>query len=161
MNIPKCRGTAFRALSSCRERGQAMIEFAFVMPLVVLLLMGVFDLGRAVYAYNTLQSVARETARYGTFKPSSIMDSCTFPFLTEYCQNGVANTAALDPTLIVITSRCLLKDRVTQVTPTQQCVKPYILEVSVRYTFQPVTLLFSPLPLTGKTEMMIELAPQD
>lgn len=152
MNIPNKNRTAPRS-----SRGQAMIEFAFVMPLVVLLLMGVFDLGRAVYAYNTGQSVARETARYGTFKPSSIIPLCTYPFLTEYCQNGVANTAALDPTLIVITSRCLKPNRVDL----GPCIKPNILEVSVRYTFQPVTLLFTPLTLTGKTEMMIELAPQD
>lgn len=136
-----------------------MVEFAFVIPALVLILMGVFDLGRAVYAYNVTQSVARETARYGTFKPSSIIDTCSYPFLTEYCQYAVANTVGLDPTQIVITSRCWTENRLTVVTPTQLCFKRDILEVVVTYTFQPVTLLFSSLTLRGKSEMMAEIPP--
>jgi Flp pilus assembly protein TadG len=44
-------------------RGQALVEFALVIPLFLLLLVGLFDLGRAVFAYNTLTNAAREGAR--------------------------------------------------------------------------------------------------
>jgi Flp pilus assembly protein TadG len=45
------------------RRGQALVEFALVIPIFLLLLFAIFDLGRAVFAYNTLTSAAREGAR--------------------------------------------------------------------------------------------------
>jgi Flp pilus assembly protein TadG len=58
-----------------RRRGQALVEFALVLPLLLLLLVGLFDLGRAVFAYNTLTNAAREGARIAIvnqYKPSII-----------------------------------------------------------------------------------------
>jgi Flp pilus assembly protein TadG len=58
-----------------RGRGQALVEFALVIPLFLLLLVGLFDLGRAVFAYNTLTNAAREGARtaiVNQYKPSII-----------------------------------------------------------------------------------------
>ena len=46
-----------------RPRGQGLIEFALVIPIFLLLLVALFDLGRAVFAYNTLTNAAREGAR--------------------------------------------------------------------------------------------------
>lgn len=46
-----------------RQRGQALVEFALILPLLVLLLVGVFDFGRAIYAYNTISNAARQGAR--------------------------------------------------------------------------------------------------
>jgi hypothetical protein len=40
-----------------------MTEFAFVLPVFILVLVGLFDLGRAVFAYNTITNAAREGAR--------------------------------------------------------------------------------------------------
>jgi Flp pilus assembly protein TadG len=45
------------------RRGQALVEFALVIPLFLLMLVAIFDLGRAVFAYNTLTNAAREGAR--------------------------------------------------------------------------------------------------
>lgn len=58
-----------------RRTGQALVEFALVIPLFLLLLVGLFDLGRAVFAYNTLTNAAREGARMAIvnqYKPSII-----------------------------------------------------------------------------------------
>jgi len=44
-------------------RGQALVEFAIVFPIALLLLMAVFDAGRAVFMYNGLTNAAREGAR--------------------------------------------------------------------------------------------------
>jgi Flp pilus assembly protein TadG len=46
-----------------RHRGQALVEFALLFPILVLILLGIFDLGRAVFAYNTIGGAAREGAR--------------------------------------------------------------------------------------------------
>ena len=46
-----------------KRRGQALVEFALVIPIFLLLLIALFDVGRAVFAYNTLTNAAREGAR--------------------------------------------------------------------------------------------------
>jgi len=46
-----------------RGRGQALAEFALILPITLLLLLAVFDLGRAVFLYNGLTNAAREGAR--------------------------------------------------------------------------------------------------
>jgi len=51
------------ASRSVRREGQALVEFALVLPVFLLIVFGVFDLGRAVYAYNTVANAAREGAR--------------------------------------------------------------------------------------------------
>jgi Flp pilus assembly protein TadG len=45
------------------ERGQALVEFALVLPVIVVIVLGLLDLGRAVYSYNTLAQSARQAAR--------------------------------------------------------------------------------------------------
>jgi Flp pilus assembly protein TadG len=46
-----------------RSRGQALVEFAFVFPIIVLLAFAFIDVGRAVFSYNTLTNAARQAAR--------------------------------------------------------------------------------------------------
>ena len=45
------------------HRGQALVEFAFVFPLIALLVFAFIDIGRAVFSYTTLTNAAREAAR--------------------------------------------------------------------------------------------------
>jgi Flp pilus assembly protein TadG len=45
------------------SRGQALVEFALIIPLFVLLLFGIVDFGRAVLASNSIANAAREGAR--------------------------------------------------------------------------------------------------
>ena len=49
-------------MSRSRE-GQSLVEFALILPIFVLLLVGIFDVGRAVYAFNTINNAARQGAR--------------------------------------------------------------------------------------------------
>lgn len=45
------------------QRSQALIEFALVSPVLLLLLFGIIDIGRAVFYYDTVNHAAREGAR--------------------------------------------------------------------------------------------------
>ena len=45
------------------ERGQSLVETALVLPILLLILMGIFDFGRAVFAFNAVSNAAREAAR--------------------------------------------------------------------------------------------------
>ena len=67
--------TFHRPRRGTRRRGQALVEFALVIPLFLLLLVSIFDLGRAVFAWNTLSNAAREGARIAIvnqYKPSIV-----------------------------------------------------------------------------------------
>jgi hypothetical protein len=46
------------------SRGQSMVEFALILPILMFLLMGFFDLGRVVLGHDALGHAAREAARY-------------------------------------------------------------------------------------------------
>lgn len=57
------RGKVLLAGRRERSRGQSLVEFAFVFPLIAMLAFAFVDLGRAVFDYNTLTNAAREAAR--------------------------------------------------------------------------------------------------
>ena len=44
-------------------RGQGLVEFALVFPVFIVLVFALFDVGRAVFAYNEITNAAREGAR--------------------------------------------------------------------------------------------------
>jgi Flp pilus assembly protein TadG len=72
--------------SRSRNRGQALVEFALVIPLFLLMLVGIFDLGRAVFSYNTLTNAAREGARLAIvnqYKPTIIQRAKDQTAITE------------------------------------------------------------------------------
>ena len=52
-----------RFLRRRQRRGQTLVEFALILPIFLLVLIGIFDFGRAVYAYNTISNAAREAVR--------------------------------------------------------------------------------------------------
>jgi Flp pilus assembly protein TadG len=51
---------------SNEERGQSLVELAVVFMLLMLILAGVADLGRAFFTYIALRDAAQEGAAYGT-----------------------------------------------------------------------------------------------
>jgi Flp pilus assembly protein TadG len=46
-----------------REHGQSLVEFALVIPIIVLMIASFVEIGRAVFAYNTVANAARQGAR--------------------------------------------------------------------------------------------------
>jgi len=52
-----------RASLTCDGRGQGLVEFALVFPILILLLLAIFDAGRLVFAYNDITNAARVGAR--------------------------------------------------------------------------------------------------
>jgi len=50
---------------SRRERGQALVEFAFVVPIFLILVLGMVDFGWALRSWITVTNSAREAARIG------------------------------------------------------------------------------------------------
>jgi len=47
-----------------KERGVELLEFALVLPFLLLLLVGTIEFGRAFYSYHILSKAVRDGARY-------------------------------------------------------------------------------------------------
>lgn len=47
------------------EKGQSLVEMALLLPLLLLLLAGIFDFGRLLYSYTHLHLATQETVRLG------------------------------------------------------------------------------------------------
>jgi len=54
---------------SSMRRGQTLVEFALLIPVFILLVVVVFDLGRAIYYYSAIYNAAREGVRFGVVHP--------------------------------------------------------------------------------------------
>lgn len=59
-----------------RARGQSLVEFALVFPIIVLLIAGFVEIGRAVFAYNTIANAARQGARVATVNQLANVTDC-------------------------------------------------------------------------------------
>ena len=53
------------------DRGMALVEFALVMPALMLVLVGCLDFGRALNAYVIVANASREGARYAMLHPDA------------------------------------------------------------------------------------------
>jgi len=71
-----------------QERGQNLLEFALVLPMLLIVAFGVLDLGRIFFATITLTNAAREGVRYLTIHPDDVAN--------EYAEYWGAQSAAID-----------------------------------------------------------------
>jgi Flp pilus assembly protein TadG len=71
-----------------------MVEFALVIPIFLLLLVAIFDLGRAVFAYNTLTNAAREGARLAAVNQYQ-------PSIVQRAKNSTSIVELNDPSVSV------------------------------------------------------------
>lgn len=82
------------------ERGQGMVEFALVAPVLLMLVFGVFDFGRALSNEITVTNSARDGARYiagvasagGTVSASSYLTTNADGYSTN-CPNASGSSA--------------------------------------------------------------------
>ncbi len=52
------------------EQGQSLLEFSISLVILLVLLAGIVDLGRALFTYMALRDAAQEGALYGSFNPT-------------------------------------------------------------------------------------------
>ena len=56
-----------------RTRGQSLVEAALALPVLVMLMLGLLDFGRAYYAIVSLKDAADEGATYASHHPSDVV----------------------------------------------------------------------------------------
>jgi Flp pilus assembly protein TadG len=123
------------------SRGQSVVEFALILPMFLLLIVVVFDLGRAVYAQHTIENAARAAARVG------IVDQTQANVINA----AMAATVGLDPTAV-------------NVAPTLNACSPMKIgcpvSVTVTYEFNVITPIVGQyvgtLDMTATTEIPAE-----
>jgi Flp pilus assembly protein TadG len=79
-------------------RGQALVEFALVVPIFLLLVFGLVDLGRAIYVNNAMAEAARDGARWGSVQARSATPAGLDSIASEV---AARMTAVPDPTIEV------------------------------------------------------------
>jgi Flp pilus assembly protein TadG len=81
-----------------RSLGQGLVEFGLVLPIFLAILIGMVDVGRAVWANNSVANAAREAARFASVHGGSCEDltsiGCTSAY---YCPVGTAVSTAAIP----------------------------------------------------------------
>jgi len=110
-----------------RSRGQAMVEFALIVPVFLLLLFALLDFGRVVYAQTTIAEDAREGARaglvaaldptvdntsYAKIRTAALAQSAGVT-MTNSNITGAAGACTATPADAVSASTCFFPDGVT------------------------------------------------
>jgi Flp pilus assembly protein TadG len=122
--------------------GQSLAELALILPLLLLILMGIFDLGRGIFFYSTIQNSAREGARYGAVNHC---DSTGIKNIVETHAYGLLNDLDVDDQIKFYDGR------------------PERIVVTVIYDFQTVTPLIGEffddgtIQLKAEARQLIEL----
>lgn len=97
---------SLRALG-CRlaadERGQALAEFALIMPMLFLLIAGILGFGRAYSLQQVVVDAAREGARAAVVQNTATADSATGVTAVKHIINTRLKNAAVDTTTATIT----------------------------------------------------------
>lgn len=66
----------FRSRTAGSRRGQTLVEFALILPVFIMLVVGILDFGRAVWATSALASAAREATRYAIVHGGAPDNAC-------------------------------------------------------------------------------------
>ena len=106
------------------ERGTTAVEFAIVVPLLLLILLGIIDFGRLLFVQVSLNAASREGARAASlYSPTSAQQSSVITRITDVVQQsspGTARLSALTETPIAVSTSGLcsptVKDELTAVT---------------------------------------------
>ena len=53
------------------KKGQSLVEVAISLPVILLILLGTFDFGMALFSYSILRDAAQEGALYASFNPGN------------------------------------------------------------------------------------------
>jgi hypothetical protein len=56
-------------------RGQSLVEFALIFPVVIFMLLGFLDIGRAIFYYSSLSNAVREGTRAGIVNRGYLEDA--------------------------------------------------------------------------------------
>jgi Flp pilus assembly protein TadG len=87
-----------------KQKGQAMVELAIALPILLLLTLGVIEVGRAAYFSIEVSEAARTGAQYGT---QSLADAANTPNITQAALNSVPDISSGSMTVTSVNQSCV------------------------------------------------------
>jgi Flp pilus assembly protein TadG len=151
-------GIARRRHRRTDHRGQTLVEFALVIPIVILLFMGIFDMARLVYFFNAISDAARNGVR-----EAIVNQSCS-----DVATSARSSAPGVDlsaSSAIVLT---VYRSPVVSATPTPDVCPGlgggygigYLAEVRVETTFSAITpvigQIVGPITMASTARLPIE-----
>jgi Flp pilus assembly protein TadG len=125
-------------------RAQGIVEFALVLPLFIMVVMGIVDFGMGLRAYVMVNNSSREGARYAIICPSTVNDDAIKTRVADY-STGLVTTGNV---------------YVTWQTPSQRCKSGDFVKVEATTNYNFITPLSAflpgPLRLTASSTMRVE-----
>lgn len=123
-----CAGRRKRLWRPASERGAAAVEFALVLPLLLAMLLGVVEMGLALYDKAVLTHASREGARAGiVLRSPKLSTSEISAIVLQRSQSALISLLPSSPPQVTV----------LQSSP---AAYPNTLQVSVQYTFQGIAL---------------------
>lgn len=145
------------------SRGQSLVEFALLLPVLLLFLLGILEFGRILFIYANLFNAAREASRYGLTDPGNQVEIqraardriYTVPpedvIITVWYDTGPPTYQGItDPKYLVAGYRIIVDLRYDAefITPLIQSFAPsgFPIHVVARRTIQRVHIIQTPTP---------------
>jgi Flp pilus assembly protein TadG len=128
------------------HRGAAVVEFAIIFPVLIVLLFGVIDFGRAFFLRNNLVAAAREGARSGAVMSDPCASDAT-DLMRARVREYVSSFGGATPT-----------DGQIQVTTPGGCAANTATNVRVQvvdYAFTPLTPVFRMIDYTSALRITV------
>lgn len=118
-----------------RQKGSGILEVALVLPVLMITLLAIADLGRYVYATNLMPYLAREGARWASLQAARPARKVDSPTVAKYVRSLAAG----------------LPEELVKVETT---LEPQNIAVKVSLIFQPVLNVFGgPITVQGHASM--------
>lgn len=120
-----------RFIKDVNESGAAMVEFAIVLPLLLLLVFGIIEFGFLLYNKAMLTNASREGAREGILfnsdRPSATLQSDVLAKVATYCQTRMIPKTGVPAT--AVSGACLAS------AVNERAGKPLVVNVTYSYPF--------------------------
>lgn len=147
---------------SRRSRGQGLVELSLVIFVLLIIIVGILDLGRAFFTMITLTNVSREGARYLTIFPNdnaAISKNCSggSACSTAFCCTIQAALLEAQGSIVALSSSNVAVTYCRDLDTFQGCDSGFPVRVTASVNFVPITgwVLPSPINLTRSTQMLV------
>jgi len=90
-----------RRVQRKREAGNAMLEGALVMTIFLMIMFGIIDFSRAVFAYNSVEFASREGARWASVRGTQSGQEATAEQVRAFVFTQLVGMNANDTTVAV------------------------------------------------------------
>lgn len=144
-------------------RAQTLVEFALVFPIAIFLILGFFDLGRAVFNFASLSNSVREATRYAIVHKEAVNDAAQTAGYLELKQKVFDYSFGIPASDIDVT---VFIDTIKDPTGTVD-IRDKI-SITATYTFVPVTPGIKQIlgdgngiPIVAQSTMLLEPISRD